>query len=470
MATVDDKARETEKLAKIKMEKRHRLLEESKQPGQWVAKMTEVIEDLIREDASDHLIGLYCIAYARNGDPDFKELIKTARKKLKLSDPAHGLGIFGVNVRAVPYQWTEPENIPKRDWLYGRHLIRPFVSATIAPGAVGKSSLLVGETLAMVSGVPLLGIETEQLRVWYFNLEDPYEEIMRRIQAAAQHYGLTSDDICDRLFVTSGRDQPLMIAQMEDGEATICWPVVETLIEEIKDKAIDVVIIDPFVSCHRVPENLNGAIDLVVKEWGKVADRADCAIELVHHVRKGDQQVTVESARGGGSFADACRSARVLNRMTEDEAKKCGVENRRSYFSVLDDKPNMAPPAEKRDWFKLASVDLGNNPIGGVDGDSVGVATKWEWPDPLDGITGGDFERAAAAIKAGQWRANSQAKDWVGLPIAKALNLSLAVKQERAKVAGLIKIWLLSGALVEVEKPDERRKMKTFVEVAGDDD
>ncbi|MCA1410276.1 AAA family ATPase [Bradyrhizobium sp. NBAIM20] len=453
------------------MERRHRLLEESKQEGQWVAKMTEVIEELIRENQSDDIIRLFCGPWSGGSrNPDFNKLIELSRKKLKTSDPAHGLGMFGVSMRAPQYVWTEPERIPMRDWLYGRHLIRKFVSATIAPGAVGKSAMKIVEALAMISGRPLLGTSTEQLRVWYFNLEDPYDEITRRIQSTALHYNLSPEDIGDRLFVSSGRDQPLVIAEMEDGEATLRWPLVEALIEEIKDKGIDVVIIDPFVSCHKVPENLNGAIDMVVKEWGKVADRGDCAIDLVHHVRKGDQAVTVESARGGGAFADACRSVRVLNRMTEDEAKKAGVDNRRLYVSVIDDKANMAPPAEKRDWFKLVSVDLGNSPFGGVGGDSIGVPTKWEWPDPLDGITGGDFDRAAAAIRAGQWRANSQAKGWVGVPIAKALNLSLAVKTEKAKVAGLIKIWLASGALVEVEKPDENRKMKKFIEVAGDDD
>ncbi|BBO06567.1 hypothetical protein SG09_59170 [Bradyrhizobium ottawaense] len=454
------------------MDRRHALLEASKLPGQWTSSMSQVIEELVSEFKDDYLIGLYCGRYSGgNENPDFKELIRLARKKLKITDPAHGLGMHGVRMRATPYQWTEPERIPMRDWLYGRHLIRKFVSATVAPGAVGKSSLIIGEMLAMVSGLSLLGTETEQLRVWYLNLEDPYDEIMRRIQAAAVHYGLTSEDLADRMFVDSGRDQPLVIAEMQDREATICWPVVEALVAEIKDKAVDVLIIDPFVSCHKLPENDNNAIDMVVKEWGKVADRADCAVELVHHVRKGDQQVTIESARGGGSFGDACRSGRVLNRMTEDEARKCGVENRRLYFSVMDDKANMAPPAEKREWFKLASIDLCNNPLGnGSGGDNVGVASKWEWPDPLDGITGGDFDRAAAAIRSGQWRANSQAKGWVGVPIAKALNLSLSVKAEKAKVAGLIKIWLASGALVEVEKSDENRKMKKFIAVAGDDD
>ncbi|MBX9829321.1 MAG: AAA family ATPase [Xanthobacteraceae bacterium] len=50
---------------------------------------------------------------------------------------------------ATPFVWRHPSEIPRRDWLYGHHLIRRFLSATVAPGAVGKSSLLLVEALAM---------------------------------------------------------------------------------------------------------------------------------------------------------------------------------------------------------------------------------------------------------------------------------------------------------------------------------
>jgi hypothetical protein len=36
------------------------------------------------------------------------------------------------------FEWEDPTNIPVPDWIYGRHLIRRHVSATIASGAVGK--------------------------------------------------------------------------------------------------------------------------------------------------------------------------------------------------------------------------------------------------------------------------------------------------------------------------------------------
>ena len=180
-------------------------------------------------------------------------------------------------IHATPYAWTDPASIPRREWLYGKLLLRKFVSATISPGGIGKSSLIVAETLAMVSGKPLLGVSPNQLlKVWLWNLEDPQEETERKIQAAALHYGLKPDDIGDRLLVDSGRDQRLVIAVTERNGAVIVQPVVDSLVAEIIKRKIDVVIIDPFVSCHEVAENDNPAMDRVVKEWGKVADRGNC--------------------------------------------------------------------------------------------------------------------------------------------------------------------------------------------------
>ena len=258
-------------------------------------------------------------------------------------------------VVATPYTWRDPHTIPRRDWLYGRLLVRKFVSATVAPGGVGKSSLTITEALTTVSGKPLLGVTSQRLRVWLWNLEDPREETERKIQAAAKHYRLSPDDIGDRLFVDSGRDQRLVIAEQTRNGAMIVRPVVENLIEEIIAREIDVVVIDPFVSSHTVPENDNGAQDMIVKEWGKVADRGNCAIHLIDHTRKamnGDAEVTTESSRGAKSKTDACRVVRVLNRMSKDEGERAGVENHRLYFRAYNDKANLAPPADASDWYR----------------------------------------------------------------------------------------------------------------------
>ena len=98
-------------------------------------------------------------------------------------------------------------------------MIGRYLALTVAPGGLGKSSLVNAEVLAMVTGRPLLGSKpTRPLRVWLWNGEDDRDEAERRITAAAVHYGVTAGDIGDRLFLDSGRDRPMMlVAQGRDG-------------------------------------------------------------------------------------------------------------------------------------------------------------------------------------------------------------------------------------------------------------
>ena len=95
-----------------------------------------------------------------------------------------------------PFVWRDPASLPPRQWVYGRHLIRKFVSATFAPGGVGKSALVLAEAMAMASGKPVLGIRPrKRLRVGYWNGEDPFEETERRAFAASILHGLDADDL-----------------------------------------------------------------------------------------------------------------------------------------------------------------------------------------------------------------------------------------------------------------------------------
>jgi hypothetical protein len=368
-------------------------------------------------------------------------------------------------IKATEYTWTDPAMIPRRDFVYGKHLIRKFVSATVAPGGVGKSSLEISEALAMVSGRDLLGVQPSgRSKVWVWNLEDPAEEIARHVQATAAHYKLKFDDLEGHLFIDSGRDQRLVIATTDRSGTVIVQPVVDALVEEIIRRGIDVLIIDPFVSSHEAPENDNSAMDKIIKEWGRVAQRANCAIELVHHSRKssaGETEITVESSRGGKALTDGCRSVRVLNRMSKEEGENAGVDAPRLHFRTFIDKSNLAPPAESSTWFKLESVDLGNGSSGY--GDSVGVVVSWQWPDPMADVTVSDLRAVQAAVSKGRYRASPQADDWVGQAVAGALRLDLNKPNDKRKVLNLLKVWLASGALRKVEEKDEKGMSRPFI-------
>jgi len=99
-------------------------------------------------------------------------------------------------------------------------------------------------------------------------------------------------------------------------------------------------------------------MDFVTSLWIQIAADANCSVGLVHHVRKPVNGSTVDfsvnDARGASSVKDAARVTRVLNAMSAEEAKKCGVDAkaRRYYFRVDDgDKQNLRPPQDAR-WFQ----------------------------------------------------------------------------------------------------------------------
>jgi hypothetical protein len=373
-----------------------------------------------------------------------------------------------VAIVASPFKWLEPAAIPRRRWLYGRHYVRSFISETVAPGAYRKSSLAIVEALAIVTGRPLLGVTPdERVSAWYWNGEDPAEELQRRIVAAALRYAIDPTNIERRLFVDTGRKTRIVIAQQTRAGAVVARPVVDAVIATIKDNEIGLMIVDPFVASHRVIENDNPAIELVAATWAEIADVTGCAIELIHHARKtGGAEITVDDGRGGSALLAKVRSARTLNGMTEDEAARAGVEDKRSYFRVQNGKTNLSPPSDKAEWYRLESFDLGNG-SDGQPGDSVGVVTRWTWPDAFDGVTVSDLRAVQVAIAAGRWRENAQAKDWAGHAVAKVLKLDATNKAHRAKIAGLLKTWKSTGMLVVVEGKDARHETRSFIEVGA---
>lgn len=372
-------------------------------------------------------------------------------------------------ISATPFALLDSRQIPRREWLYGRHLIRKYLSATFAPGGVGKTALEIATALALVTGRNLLGEWVAgPACVWLWNGEDPTEEMERRIAAACIHYGVDPEDIGDRLFLDSGRETPIKVASTQRGDLKIATPVVAELVATIRQNKIDVLIVDPFVESHNVPENDNPAINAVARQFAYIADETGCAVELVHHVRKAmsgsTAEFTVDDARGAGSLIAAARSARVLNRMTKDEAEKAGVENHRLYFRATNGKGNLAPPAEDSTWFRLEDIALPNGPLG-EPGDQVGVVTRWTWPEPFEDVTAADLLRVQQAFDGKRYRKDMQSKEWVGRVVADALGLDANDKRQRERIRGMLKAWTETGALVEVTGKDSKGNERPFLEV-----
>jgi RecA-family ATPase len=321
--------------------------------------------------------------------------------------------------------------------------------------------------LAMVTGKPLLGVlPFAPVRVWYWNGEDPLEEIEKRVAGACKHYGITEADIGGRLFIDSGRDMPIKIAELGKYGTTVAIPTVKGVIEALNDNKIDVFIGDPFVSTHRVTENDNNAIQQVAEQWAHIADITDTALRYNHHTRKTNgEAVDFESQRGASSNFAAVRYAEVLNYMTEKEAEDAGLNPaRRKFYFREDFESNLYPPAaENTVWYEKVSVDL-ENAADGYESDKIGVVVQWNYPQ-VDNSDITLMQQAAiltALLERETWRADQQATDWVGKPIAGVLGLDLDRKVNRKRVKGIIEKLVAWGKLHPVTMKVNRTEKEGY--------
>lgn len=367
----------------------------------------------------------------------------------------------------TPFEWIGPKLLPKRQWLYGRHLIRKYVSATIAPGGLGKSSLVMAESLAMASGRGILGeFVAEPLRVWYWNGEDGQDENRYRMVAVASHYEISPDAFAPRLFHDTGREKDIVIGRQERNGFGIDGEVVQEIIRHVIANRIDVLIIDPFVAVHLVGENDNGPINAIVRAFALIAEKGNCAVELVHHIRKPGSGVStptvVEDARGASALIGGVRSARVLNLMSEDEADMFRIKSRFSYFRVDDGKANLAPRSETALWRRIVGFDLGNG-ADGERGDSIGVVEAWEPPGLFSGVPQDALVQAQRILAVTAYRYDQQSPDWVGYAVASVLGISPSDAPGKRKIGQIIDKWIETGVVEKFDAPDERRKPKSFV-------
>jgi hypothetical protein len=368
------------------------------------------------------------------------------------------------------YDMFDEASIEPRRWIYGNHYLRSFVSVLASAGGVGKTSLQIVEALAIVTGKPLLGEPVkEQTNVWIVNLEDPLEEIQRRVLAAMKHYGIHPDEVRGKLFVNAGRDFSLKFGIQTREGVLPNTKLVEYLCHKIPEKHIGCVFIDPFVGAHSINENDNMAVNAIVGEIRRVADETKSAIGLVHHIRKGNgEDASIDSVRGAGSLISAARSARVVNRMQPDEAARIGIDEAeaRSIFRVDDGKANLAPPADAAVYRKMIGVKIAN-------GEWIGVCVGYQLPDVFDGISGKDAKAAqkivADAHSSGNpLRESSQSTSWVGIPIADMLGIDISEKKGKAKLALILKTWLKTNVLTVEKMFDQKKGRDVPIIVVGE--
>tara|TARA_R100001443_G_scaffold110848_1_gene123048 strand:- start:106 stop:1473 length:1368 start_codon:yes stop_codon:yes gene_type:complete len=371
---------------------------------------------------------------------------------LAVNDPATLMDVLHSfesrqRVTASQFRAFEMAAVEPRKWLYGKHLIRGYVSATVSPGGVGKTTLELTDAVALATGRDLMGARVpERVKVWHYNLEDPRDELMRRVWAICRQFDIDPVELEGWLYLDSGRDCKMVVAEPMDG-LVVATPAVGQVIAEMEKRDISVLQVDPLVKSHYAEENDNKQIDAVLDVFGDIAKRCGAAIDLVHHTRKPPQGFVavagdINTARGAGALAGAVRAARTVTPMSDKEADGFGIEHsRRAWYVRVDDaKGNMSAPAGEAVWFERHSIELGQ-------GDYVGALAPWTPPDPFDGLGIDRCQRVLWQISAGLddeqrylLTNKSNSPRWAGqLLVDEGIN--------RASAKAVLKTWVGSGLL-----------------------
>jgi hypothetical protein len=342
---------------------------------------------------------------------------------------------------------------------------------TVAPGAYGKTSLVLVNAIEMALGRGLIGPSPQKrLRVAYWNGEDPDDEILRRIAAICIRYDIDQHDLVNWLCLGGKLRMEQRLAWLGPTQQLVINTEVLMQIEKfIGDHGVDVVIFDPLVAFHRVREGFNELMEQMIQStFGGLAERRDCCVELCQHTRKSMAGATgelgVDDSRGGSSITNAARSVRVLNRMSREEAKLPAIsdDDRSQYLRVQRGKANMLP-ATKATWIKLGNQQLPNGPGGGP-GDNVQVVEAWDYPQPFEGVTADDMRWVRDECRRSDYLKSARSPErWIGAALAQRLKLNVQNEAHRKRLSAILKVWFENGVLSVIKKKDETRHEREYV-------
>ena len=269
---------------------------------------------------------------------------------------------------------VDPAKIPPRKWIATGRFLRGAVTLTIAPPGTGKTMLAIQEALAIVVGMEWAHLAVQEAAAaWVFNLEEPLEELHRRLVAALDAMGINRSAVKDKFFLNGSEDR-LVVARRDQRGAIVATPDVGACVEHIRQLKIGLLVVDPFIECHGLDENSNVEVKAAAAMFRDIAQATDCAVHLVHHTRKppigsGEGHVgNPDSARGGSALIGLARVAHTLFSMTKNDADRLGVDEAARWRHLRMDiaKSNYSAPGSGPTWFRREAVVIAN-------GEEVGV-------------------------------------------------------------------------------------------------
>lgn len=223
------------------------------------------------------------------------------------------------------------------------------VAGLVSPGGTGKSFFALELSCAVAGGqdANLLSLPvTGEGSVHYLAAEDPPEILHKRLHHIARYMPEAAiERVNENLVVIPALASGVNVLESE-------W------MAEIvrRSTGCRLIVLDTLSRLHAGDENKTGEAKSVMRQLELLAKTVGAGLLYLHHISKhaavngaGDAQ---QAARGSSAFVDDARYCSFLKGMTEEEAKKFGIDTDERVFYVRwnANKQNYAVPEPDR-WF-----------------------------------------------------------------------------------------------------------------------
>jgi RecA-family ATPase len=197
-------------------------------------------------------------------------------------------------------------------------LLYADVACLVAPGGIGKTTLMLHASACIALGRPVFGERVfKRGRVLILTAEDSRGILVARLRACMDADNLTDGQrhtVMDGVRIADVSGEGFKLTEVIS-DVVRPAPNINTLIEMARELQPVLIVIDPAVSFGVGESRTNDAEQGLIEAARKLRNAMNCCVLYVHHTGKAnarDKTLDQYSGRGGSAFADGSRMVMVL--------------------------------------------------------------------------------------------------------------------------------------------------------------
>ncbi len=197
-------------------------------------------------------------------------------------------------------------------------LLYADVAQIVAPGATGKTTLLLYMAVQIALGAPLFGLRVVSPGATLIvTAEDQRERLLARLREIMARMPLSTEDrgkVLASILIWDVTGLGLKLTEARDGNLGLT-PLADDIGAAYANDPPALVVFDPLVSFGVSEQAVNDNEQALVTAARRIVRRLECCVLVIHHTGKANARAATldqYSGRGGSALADGSRMTMVL--------------------------------------------------------------------------------------------------------------------------------------------------------------